>query len=245
MVAVSRLGLGCVLNWLSLQHGMRHKLAVRRVAARLLLLMITLQALVMWTPAGSIQFDADQLVKEAKQRYGPSAAGKVSGWIGMLQTSQTESVQEQLRSVNRFWNATLRPAEDIDLWNKDDHWATPLESLVRGAGDCEDYVIGKYFSLLYLGVPAERLRLIYVRANTGGKSVAHMVLGYFSTPSSEPLILDSLSSSIMGASRRPDLTPVFSFNAQGIYVAGQQRSVDSISRWQDLLNRMRTEGVHP
>ena len=136
------------------------------------------------------------------------------------------------------------------LWSQPDYWATPLETLGKGAGDCEDYVIGKYFSLLRLGVAVEKLRLIYVRARLGGagstQSIAHMVLGYYETPAAEPLVLDSLLDNIMPASQRKDLTPVFSFNAQGVYVAGAQpASVDRITRWRDLLARMKQEGFLP
>lgn len=73
-----------------------------------------------------------------------------------------------------------------------------------------------------------------------------MVLGYYAQPDAEPLILDNLTGLIRPASQRPDLTPVFSFNSEGVYVAGHStRSVDSISRWRNLLEKMRREGVHP
>ena len=31
-----------------------------------------------------------------------------------------------------------------------------------GGGDCEDYAIAKYFSLIKLGIPDEKLRITYV-----------------------------------------------------------------------------------
>ena len=46
---------------------------------------------------------------------------------------------------------------------------------------------------------------------------AHRVLAYYPTPEVEPLILDNLVSDMHPASRRPDLLPVFSFNAQGLW----------------------------
>ena len=141
-------------------------------------------------------------------------------------------------------------SEDAIVWGQPDYWATPLESLGKRAGDCEDYVIGKYFSLLHLGVAGAQLRFIYVRARIGGagstQSVAHMVLGYYETPQSEPLVLDNMLNEILPARERPDLGPVFSFNAQGIYVPGKQpTSAERISRWPDLLARMQQEGFMP
>src|SRR5690606_10053818 len=45
---------------------------------------------------------------------------------------------------------------------------------------------------------------------------------------------------------RRDLTPVFSFNAHAVFVKGSQSAgVDRITRWQDLLARMRQEGFTP
>ena len=131
-------------------------------------------------------------------------------------------------------------------------FATPLETMGRGRGDCEDYVIAKYFTLRALGVPESRLRLTYVRARIGsassGISQAHMVLSYYATTESMPLVLDNLVSSIQPANTRTDLTPVFSFNAQGIYTgAAVQASspVERLTRWRDLLLRMSSEGSIP
>jgi predicted transglutaminase-like cysteine proteinase len=108
-------------------------------------------------------------------------------------------------------------------------------------------VIGKYFSLIELGVAPSKLRFIYVRAligGAGGDQVAHMVLGYYPSPNAEPLVLDSLISMIMPASQRRDLTPVFSFNTEGVYIDGKQASpVDRLGRWRDLLLRMEQEGM--
>ena len=121
----------------------------------------------------------------------------------------------------------------------------------RGAGDCEDFAIAKYASLLVAGVSSERLRLIYVRARIGGPqsslSQAHMVVGYYPTPDAEPLILDNLVGEIRPAGRRPDLFPVFSFTSEGLWVQGATTSsadpTARLSRWRSVLQRMRDEGL--
>jgi hypothetical protein len=73
-----------------------------------------------------------------------------------------------------------------------------------------------------------------------------MVLAHYATPQSEPLILDNLVTEIRPASRRPDLTPVFSFNSEGLWQgAGAQSMGDPVarlSRWRDVLARARAEG---
>ncbi len=201
--------------------------------------------------AGALDFDAGRLQQTMRSRYGARGIQALEAWQAMLQAQAGHPAAQQLRAVNDFWNHTVLASEDSAVWSQVDYWATPLESLGRRAGDCEDYVIGKYFSLTRLGVPAQKLRLIYVRARVGGvgstQSIAHMVLGYYETPTADPLVLDNLVGSIYPASQRSDLTPVFSFNAEGIYVdgAGKAAPVDRISRWQDLLARMRQEGFTP
>lgn len=200
--------------------------------------------------AVALEFDGTRLQQTMQSRYGVAGVKALSQWLAMLQAQQGKALQQQLSAINEFWNRAVVHAEDSVLWSQLDYWATPLETLGKGAGDCEDFVVGKYFSLLRLGVPLEKLRLIYVRARIGGagstQSIAHMVLGYYETPVAEPLVLDSMVDLLLPASQRKDLTPVFSFNAQGVYVAGAQpSSVDRITRWRDLLVRMKQEGFLP
>jgi hypothetical protein len=75
-----------------------------------------------------------------------------------------------------------------------------------------------------------------------------MVLGYYADPGGEPLILDNLVNSVRPAASRTDLFPIFSFNAQGLWVPGSVKPAADptvrLSRWRDLLERMRAEGLH-
>lgn len=189
----------------------------------------------------------EQTIKNTAQRkYGVKGVQNVDKWLTTMAGLQGQPEEQQLKETNRFWNRVALAGEDINIWGAEDYWATPLETLGRAAADCEDYVIGKYFSLIHLGVPADKLRLIYVRARVGGASIAHMVLGYYTSPNAEPLLLDNLTGIIRPASQRPDLTPVFSFNSKGVYVSGSApSSVDRISRWRGLLDKMRSEGFKP
>ena len=191
------------------------------------------------------QLDKTQQI--AMERYGQRAVDQVVAWRKMMDDSRALGEQEKLSTVNTFFNRRVLFENDIVVWRQNDYWATPLEFFGQGAGDCEDFAIAKYMSLLMVGVPAEKIRMIYVRANIGGRSEAHMVLGYFETPTAEPLILDNLIGSIRPASSRTDLSPVFSFNGQGLWVAGQAASSGDptarLSRWRDLLERMKQEGL--
>lgn len=194
--------------------------------------------------------DTGRMEDIARARYGEAVAAVVRDWRSLLGDTDTDEL-ERLARVNTFFNRRLRFDDDSVVWKEPDYWATPLESLARGAGDCEDFAIAKYASLLVAGVPSERLRLIYVRARIGGPqstlSQAHMVVGYYPTPDAEPLILDNLVSEIRPAGRRPDLFPVFSFTSEGLWVQGATTSsadpTARLSRWRSVLQRMRDEGL--
>lgn len=200
------------------------------------------------------QVDFEGLIQLASQRYGSQGHRQVEDWRNLLAGSRTLGDYEKVRKVNDFFNRRIDYREDIDIWGQTDYWATPLEVMGKGEADCEDYAIAKYFSLLILGVPPDRLRITYVKARIGGThstvSVAHMVLGYYPNPTDEPVILDNLLNDIRPASRRPDLTPVFSFNSDGLWMgtspgaSSSGSSTSRLSRWRDLLSRIQADGFH-
>lgn len=196
--------------------------------------------------------DSERMQQFMQQRFGADSVKNLRDWRDILGRLGGAGEQEKLRGVNDFFNRRIQFQEDIVVWSQLDYWATPLETLGKGAGDCEDFAIAKYFSLIELGVPSARMRLTYVRARIGaaGSAItqAHMVLSYYPQPEAEPLILDNLISDIRPAGRRPDLTPVFSFNSDGLWMAGADHPaspIDRLSRWKDLLIRMKTEGYEP
>jgi predicted transglutaminase-like cysteine proteinase len=193
----------------------------------------------------------DKTQSLALERYGKRAADTVAAWRRMLEEVRPLSEPEKLDAVNAFFNSRILFEDDMVVWQQADYWASPLEFMGRGAGDCEDFAIAKYMSLLLLGMPNERLRMIYVRAHFGGpnsrQSQAHMVLGYYAQPLAEPLILDNLIGNIRPAAQRADLTPVFSFNNEGLWVQGATASAADptarLSRWRGVLERMKQEGL--
>ena len=179
-------------------------------------------------------------------------SGDLQTWQRILQQTKNLAASDKLKHVNDFFNQHIKFGDDMTIWGQSDYWATPMESLAKSRGDCEDYVIAKYFTLLQLQIPNENLRLIYVKAKLGSDSQAllqaHMVLAYYPSPDAEPQILDNLIGEIRPASRRTDLQPIFSFNNQGVFAgAGANATlgpggVGRLSRWQDLLQRTRNEG---
>jgi len=185
----------------------------------------------------------------AAQQHGSRALDGARVLQGLLQSTGDLDDEGKLRALNEFFNRRILSKEDIETWGQVDHWASPLELLEKGAGDCEDFAIAKYFSLVAQGMPVRKLRLVYVRAQLGGPGgpvQAHMVLAYYALPDAEPLILDNLITEVRPASRRPDLSPVFSFNGEGLWqgVGGAAAGdpVARLSRWRDALAKARAEG---
>ena len=196
--------------------------------------------------------DYDKLLSTLTQRWGAGPTPKFNAWRTLIGTVSAMQDPDRLKRVNDFFNRQVRFAEDVDNWEQPDYWATPMESVGKGAGDCEDYAIAKYFTLRESGIPTAKLRLIYVRASSGSAggapSQAHMVLAYYAQPDAEPLVMDNLISDIKLASRRPDLVPVFSFNSEGVFAGAAgaagaaPASTGRLSRWEDLLRRAKAEG---
>ncbi|MCF8149308.1 MAG: transglutaminase-like cysteine peptidase [Sulfuritalea sp.] len=197
-------------------------------------------------------YDFDRLQSILSSRFGEGRVTALREWQGMLIKTKPMVEKEKLRRINDFFNRRIVFDDDMTIWNQSDYWATPLETIGRGRGDCEDFTIVKYYSLREAGVPVSKLRLVYVKARLSGPDgpylQAHMVLAYYATPNAEPLVLDNLIPEIKPASQRSELQPIFSFNSEAIWngVAGNAArgagGTGKLSRWQDLLKRARDEG---
>ena len=181
-------------------------------------------------------------VNAIANKYGSKAKSKVEEWDTMLQASKDESILNKIKNVNDFFNQ-LTYKTDLAHWKKKDYWATPFEFMGTGAGDCEDYAIAKYFSLLKLGIPEDKLRITYViYTKTNSKyDEAHMVLTYYHKTGAEPVVLDNINKSLQLASKRTDLKPIYSFNATGLWQAKTKGDVrvgkNNLKSWQDLMTR--------
>lgn len=219
----------------------------RRPLLRRLLSGALIGALAVLGPPAAQGLDFERLQQALIGRFGPGSAVLFAEWQQMLANGRNLPEMEKLRSVNDFFNRRITFDDDISIWGQADYWATPLETIGRGRADCEDFSIAKYYSLIDLGVPLGKLRLVYVKALQNGPlgpvQQAHMVLAYYATPNADPLVLDNLNTEIRPASRRTDLSPIFSFNSAGLWQGtGNQSSKSNLSRWQDLLARARAEG---
>lgn len=198
----------------------------------------------------ALALDYPKLQEIYIKKYTSASLNLFNAWQNIMTTSVELKLDDKTKRINESSNRTITWQEDQKVWGVPDYWATPFETIAKKAGDCEDFAIIKYFSLINLGIPVNQLRLVYVKAKNGNGTssgeLAHMVLAFYPSPDSEPLILDNMLSDIKPAGRRPDLVPVFSFNGEGVYngVAGggQASGIERLSKWQDLLQRAKNEG---
>ncbi len=101
----------------------------------------------------------EQVYLRISSAYGPEASEDVAKWRQLVAELQSENLDEKLYGINRFFNR-FDFVDDLVHWQQKDYWATPIEFISTGAGDCEDYTIAKYFSLIELGIPEQQLRLM-------------------------------------------------------------------------------------
>jgi len=196
-----------------------------------------------WLPCAAL--DHGRLL-DAAARFNPRTVVEAQALLQAIERAATVDEIQRLTVLNVFWNRRIEFRDDIEVWGRADYWASPLEALDKGRGDCEDYAIAKYLSLQAAGTPVAKMRMVYVRAMMGGRSLAHMVLAYYAEVGAEPLILDNLVADVRPASQRPDLQPVFSFNGEGLWQGvGASSAGDPLvrlSQWRELLAKVRAEG---
>lgn len=192
------------------------------------------------SPAVGLEFEL-AILDKVEVKYGHASRQRLVIWNRLINSHLILSDLEKLQKVNDFFNENTAFVDDSILWNTADYWASPIEFLLKGAGDCEDYSIAKYFTLVEMGVDENKLRINYVKALELNQ--AHMVLTYYESPNAEPLVLDNLLPAIKPASQRHDLLPIYSFNGTNLWLAKNSAngnpvgSSDQLSLWQNLKQR--------
>jgi hypothetical protein len=179
--------------------------------------------------AGTLAHGVAHAAEPVAAAASPAAASR---WQAMRGYAASLPLTHRIGMVNTmFNNFQFRP--DRELHGVDDVWDAPLEFVARGAGDCEDFAIAKYFMLLQAGIDARDLRLGYALYTADGKSAdltapagprrAHIVALYHGGGhADDPLVLD-LISEVAPLSARSDLRLVFDFDHRATYAQHDAR----------------------
>lgn len=141
-------------------------------------------------------------------RYFPCS---IKEWKKLLVATQGKSFHEKLVQVNSWANSHPYIIDQIN-WGMEDFWATPFEFMAVN-GDCEDFAIAKYYSLLALGIPEDRMRIIVVQDfNLGG--IIHAILGVYDDDKEELFILDNQIKQVMPARKIYHYRPIYGINQE-------------------------------
>lgn len=181
----------------------------------LFFILTALAVILLSSPEFSI---AKIFMDKIEKEYGTFAKRRAFYLLQMMNEARDLDDMGKMEKVNDFFNQTPY-ASDKDTWGMSDYWATRLEFIGRDKADCEDYVIAKYFTLKELGVPTKKLYMTYaksLRFKTG-----HLVLTYYETPKSVPLVMDNYNYKILPASQRDDLVPIYSFSGDELFNSKQ------------------------
>ena len=93
--------------------------------------------------------DRDGCVSEAAIKF-----------LDIVDTARQREGRARLGEINRAINLAIRPISDIAQHGQIDVWTSPLATLERSGGDCEDYAIAKFVALRYAGLAPDDLRIV-------------------------------------------------------------------------------------
>ncbi len=142
----------------------------------------------------------------------------------------SSDVISHIERVNRHFNTRF-----IYLADRDDLWLSREAFVKRGGGDCEDFALAKYQSLMEAGLPAEDFRFVYARQKASG--TPHIALIHQPTGK----VLDSLTSDTTDMNQRKDLQEEFRFTGSGFYPTKINRlsraELKTLQQWQAIIRR--------
>ena len=93
-------------------------------------------------------------------------------FLAIVNAATAREGRARLGEINRAINLAIRPMGDLEQYGEIDVWSSPLATLTRGAGDCEDYAIAKFVALQRVGIPSDDLRIVIMRDTIRGEDHA-------------------------------------------------------------------------
>ena len=195
--------------------------------------------------AKTLSLTSQELEQIDKSYFKKQILKRIDNYEKLKVKIQDYSLIRKLSHVNTFYNKII-PQHDKQKIGISDYWSSRKEFLISGRGDCEDYAISKYFSLLEIGIPKDNLFLAIVKVK--GAPTDHMVLLYFKDKKSIPLVLDNLSFRVIPITKRKKLTPKVIFNENSSYILknsiiNKRVRIDwnGDNKWEKVLNKVYKE----
>ncbi|MCE3232909.1 MAG: conserved periplasmic protein of unknown function [Rickettsiaceae bacterium] len=131
----------------------------------------------------------------------------LQSWYNLIREQKSNPDKlASIKAVNRFINE-IKYVDDIKGWNESDYWQTPYEFFKNG-GDCEDYSIAKFITLLKIGFSNDDMRIVILN-NERVKNI-HAVLVV--TIDGKDYLLDNQIPIVVEANDIHYYSPIYSLN---------------------------------
>jgi len=173
---------------------------------------------------------------------GKKAVNRIFEYNEIIHSNKKDTSLKQLKKINTYLNKLTYKGDMLNN-KQSDYWATPKEFLISGFGDCEDYAIIKYFTLVKLGFNPDKL-FITIAYDTRSRR-HHMVLSYFLKDGEAPLILDNVNHKVLNLSKRNDLKINAFLNTNGVYRINNKykltKTKENSGKLKSLLKRVEIE----
>lgn len=157
----------------------------------------------------------EPMLQQVQAQYGKDAETRLRDWQRLVNLGRSKQELEKLEMTNNFINQ-VKFVSNPGYQNEVDFRIAPMEFLMQGSGDSEDFAIAKYITLRKMGIASKKLRLTYTE--TPAEHGPQMILTYYYSPGSEPLIMDHLKKPISSASIRSDISPLYSYQPKDIWL---------------------------
>jgi predicted transglutaminase-like cysteine proteinase len=101
-------------------------------------------------------------------------AANFKQWLRQLDGLKGKSIAEKAKGVDALIDQQVQYVSDVQTYRKTDYWASPMETIARKQGDCDDFAVLKYYALRHLGVDPERMYIVAV--GTTSEKLDHATL---------------------------------------------------------------------
>ena len=189
----------------------------------------------------ALQLPEAFLARAASER-GPEAAARLRAWAELVSTAADLPLRERIEQVNGFFHLSVTYAPDASSRIEDDRWQSPVETVLRGLGDCEDFAIAKGWTLRMLGFSEDQVDVELVRTRRGEMQAVALV----KDGQGAPWVLDNLEWEALRLGGRGDLSPIALVSPARIQAmdaqwqpTGTPQPASSLTRFQRMLDEGR------
>lgn len=156
------------------------------------------------------RIDVDMEVVASCRLHTNTCTQATHRFLSIVELGKAPDGRRRLGWINRAVNLSIRPMSDWAQYGYADVWASPLQTLGSGAGDCEDYAILKYAILRELGFSTDDLRLVIVQDSK--LQMEHAVVAVRSE--GKWAILDNRTMAILNPEQTQDYRALFALDWQ-------------------------------